>query len=289
MKKLLAVLLAAVMCFTFFACGDNNNNNENEIDVEGLDALRIGVLSENQEQQMTVFETMHSRFANKGYKLEFVTFDSAEAACDALAAKEIDISLAADKQDFKQYDEKYPEVLLNLGAVYYSPYGLYLCNFESYDKIADGASVAVPSDGSGMARALLLLEKLGFIEVDDEAGMEPDLDDIKENSRDFEFVAQPADEIAGNLETNEVDMFVMSAESAKAAGCEVNRQAVAIEEYTDEVIQLNSYLMLLNKEDISSEKHKTVSPLYFSPMMYECIDDSIGAYIVPAFSIDAKG
>lgn len=287
MKKLLAVLLAAVMCFTFFACGDNNN--EDEIDVDSLDVLRIGVSEGEDAPQKTVFETMHSRFANKGYRLEFVAFESAEAASDALAAKEIDISLVSQKKDFQQYDAENPEVLLNLGAVYFTPYGLYLCNFESIDKIADGASVAVPSDDKGMARALLLLESLGFIKVDDEAGIEPALDDIEENSRDFEFVAQPADEIANNLETNEVDMFVMSAESAKAAGYAVNRYAVAIEGYTDAAVQQYSTLMLINKEDIASEKYKAVSPLYFSPMMYECLDDSIGSYVLPAFSISVKG
>ena len=247
MKKLFAFLLACAMCFLLCACGGNNNeNNTDTIDPESLDVLRVGVSAVEDAPQKYVFETMHSRFENKGYRLEFVPFESAEAANTALASKEIDVSLVGTKAEFAAYDAENPDVLLNLGATYYSPYGLYLCNFENMEKIADGAKVAVPSDANGMAHALLLLENLGFIKVADSAGIEPALDDIEENSHSFNFVTQPAEEIAGNIETREADMFIMSAETAKAAGYAVNKYAVAIEGYSDAAVQPEAVVMLIN-------------------------------------------
>lgn len=281
MKKLLAVLLAISLCFALCAC--NGNDKEDEIDVESLEALKIGISVGEDAPQREVFDTMYSRIAAKGYRLEFVEYASAKEANAALAAGEIDANLINQKWEFDEYNTANPDTLLNLGAVYYAPYGLYLCNFESMDDIADGAKIAVPDDAEGMARSLLLLESLGYIAVDDEAGLGATLEDIEENSRGFEFVAQGADKIAENIESGEADIVVMSADSAKAAGYYVNKKAVAVESYKDEAVKKYSTVLLINRADISSQKYKDVGVLYFSALMYETVYASTGSYIMPSF------
>ncbi len=284
MKKLIAVLLAAAMCFAFCACGGNDiEPNYNDVDVDGLEALRIGISSGEDVPQFEILDSIYSRVAAKGYRLELVPFDSAEEANAALAAKEIDANLINQKWQFDQYNEANPDVLLNLGPVYYAPYGLYLCNFEKTEDITDGAKIAVPSDDEGMARALLLLEQLEYISVNDEAGLNAKIEDIEENSREFEFVVQSADEIAENIETGEADVVVMSSDSVKAAGYELNKKAVAVEDYTGEAAVRYSTVFAINKEDISSQKYKTVGILYFSPLIYETTDGFTGGYVVPSF------
>ena len=284
MKKLLAFLLAVAVCFTFCACG--NNDNKDEIDYESLNAFRVGVLSTEIEVHREVFDSMYSRIGAKGYRLEFVEFNSAEEASQALAAKEIDVSICSQKCDFAGYEKENPDVLLNLGPLFFTPYALYLCSYEKADGIEDGCKVAVPSDEEGMARALLLLEKLGYIKVNDEAGITPTLDDIEENERGFVFSAVSADTIAQNIETCEVDMLVMSAESARGSNYKIIYKAVAVEDYLDAAVIDHHYLLLVNRSDISSEKYKALSTFYFSPMMYDNLADSTGSFMLPAFAME---
>lgn len=284
MKKLLAFLLAVAMCFVFCACG--NNNNEDEVDYESLDAFRVGVLSTEIDVHRETFDSMYSRIGAKGYRLEFVEFNSADEASDALAAKEIDVSICSQKCDFAEYEKENPDVLLNLGPLFYTPYALYLCSYEKADAIEDGCKVAVPSDEEGMARALLLLENLDYIKVNDEAGINPTLDDIEENERGFEFSAVSPDKIADNMETCEVDMLVMSAEAARAGGYKVKFKSIGIENYLDAAVADHHYLLLVNRSEISSEKYKAVSTFFFSPMMHDSLADSTGSFLLPAFAME---
>ena len=288
MKRLIAFFLAAAMCFLFCACG-SDDNGESTIDYDSLDTFKIGVIEGEAEMQGDVFDSMYSRIGKKGYRMEYVEFKSADEAHAALAAKEIDVSLCSEKHEFADFEKENPDVLLNLGPVYYEPYGLYLCNYEKVDDIKDGCKVAVPSDEEGMARALLLLEKLGYIGVDDNAGITPTLDDIEKNDRSFEFVAVSADKIADNIESGEADILVMSSYSARESEYKINRYAMAIEDYMDAAVLDHHTLLLINKEEISGEKYKAVSTLFFSPMMFDYLEDSYGSYILPAFAIGYKG
>ena len=55
-------------------------------------------------------------------------------------------------------------------------------------KDSDSVSVAVPNDTSNEARALLLLEALGYIEVDDKAGITATINDITSNPKLTNFL-----------------------------------------------------------------------------------------------------
>lgn len=282
MKKLLCILIAAALvALTLCAC---TGNDEPEIDVDSLEALKVGVLKETQTSQ-DIFKALSSRIAKKGYRVEFVEFGTADEANSALAANEIDISLTTRKAEFQKYEAENPDTLLNLGPVYTFPYGIFLCNFEEFEDITDKSVIAVPEDSEGLARALLLLEANGLIKLKDDAGLDTTLDDIAENSREFKFVRQSNDKLAANLETFEADIAVMSSQVCVSAGHALNRSARAIEETGSKATDAYSYILLINKDAISSEKYKTVNTLYFSPLMYETIDNYQGDVMVPAFNL----
>ncbi len=282
MKKLLCILLTvALAALTLCAC---TGSDEPDIDVDSLEALKVGVLKETQTSQ-DIFKALSSRIAKKGYRVEFVEFDTADEANAALAADKIDISLTTRKAEFQKFEKENPDVLLNLGPVYTFPYGIFLCNFEEFEDITDKAVIAVPQDSEGLARALMLLEANGLIKLKEDAGLDATLEDIAENSREFEFVLQNNDELAANLETYGVDIAVMSSQVCVGAGYALNRSARAIEETDSKATDAYSYILLINKNAISSEKYKTVSTLYFSPLMYETIDNYQGDVMVPSFDL----
>ncbi len=177
---------------------------------------------------------------------------------------------------------------LNLGAVCRYPYGIFLCNFEKPEDITDGATIAIPESAEGIARALLLLEANGFIKVKEGAGLSATLDDIAENSRNFKFVTQDDKALAANIDSYEADIAVMQSDLCIGAGHLLNRTARAIEELDSDAAKEYAHVLLINKSDISSDWYTAVSPLFFSALMFETVDNHSGDLIVPAFSLSQK-
>ena len=284
MKKLLCIILSVVLvALTLCACTDKKD----EIDADSLGVIKVGV-PVGKEPSFSVFDTMYSRMANKGYRLEYIEFESAAQANEALAKGEIDLSLITRKDEFKEYDKANPDTLLNLGPVYRYPYGIILCNFEEPEDITDGATIAIPQSAEGIARALLLLEANGFIKVKEGAGLSATLDDIAENSRNFKFVTQDDKALAANIDSYEADIAVMQSDLCIGAGHLLNRTARAIEELDSDAAKEYAHVLLINKSDISSDWYTAVSPLFFSALMFETVDNHSGDLIVPAFSLSQK-
>ncbi len=290
MKKLVCIILSVCMLgLVLCACSDSQSNDDGyEVHDEGLPLLKIGV-SVGRVPQEEIFGTMASRIAKKGYKIEYVEFETAAAANEALAAGEIDLSLISQRREFAQFDEENPDALLNLGVAYYYPYGIYLCNFESKEDIVDGATIALPDDAEGLSRSLRLLAAEGYITLREGTGTAATLEDIEENPHSYAFETQSAETIAENIAGGKADIALMASTTAIDAGYKVNKYAIAIERIENDATVMDySTVMLINAKDISSEKYKAVEPLYFSAIMYECIDGYTGSLIVPAFSVSPK-
>lgn len=279
MKKLLCIILSFVLvALTLCAC----TNNENEIDVESLEAFVLGVPTGKAPAE-EVFSSLETRINKKGYRLEYVEFSSAEDAHAALAAGEVNATLASLKSEFKKFDEENPETLLNLGPVCRYPYGLFLCNFEDIEDITDGATIAIPEGAEGIARALLLLEANGFIKVKEGAGLSATLDDITENSKNFKIVTQDDEALAANLSNYEADIAVMSSKLSVATGVSLNKSAFAIEEIDSEAALQYSYVLLIKRSEIASDWYKAIEPLFFSPLMFDNVDEYPSDIVVPSF------
>lgn len=281
MKRLLCIILSVVLvALTLCAC----TYNKDKIDVDSLGVIKVGV-PVGKEPSFKIFDAMYSRLANKGYRVEYIEFANAQQANEALANKEIDLSLIAQKNEFEAYNDANPETLLNLGPVYRFPYGIILCNFEEFEDITDEATIAIPESAEGVARALLLLEANGLIGLKEDAGLDATLDDITENSRNFKFVLQNDETLAANLNNYEADIAVMSSKLCVGAGHALNRTARAIEELDSDAALEYACVLLINRSDISSDWYKAVSPLFFSALMYETAEVYTGDLIVPAFKI----
>ena len=279
MKKLLCIILSVVLvALTLCACTDNKD----EIDVESLAAFRLGVPA-GKAPAMEIFDSLATRIAKKGYRIEYIEFASAEEVHAALAAGEIDASLASLRSEFEEFNKENPETLLNLGPVCRYPYGLFLCNFEKAENITDGASIAIPESAEGIARALLLLEANGFIKLKEGAGLSATLDDITENSRNFKIVPQDDKALAANLSNYENDIAVMSSKLSVATGVSLNKSAFAIEEIDCEAALAFSYVLLIKRDQIASDWYKALEPLFFSPLMFDYVDEYPSDIVVPSF------
>ena len=92
----------------------------------------------------------------------------------------------------------------------------------------DGAiTIAVPNDTTNEARALLLLQELGYITVDPNAGITATINDITENPYNIEFEEVEAAQIPNILQ--DVDFGIINSNYAIPAGLNPAKDALAQE------------------------------------------------------------
>ncbi|MBQ6655269.1 MAG: hypothetical protein IJM79_07095 [Erysipelotrichaceae bacterium] len=88
-------------------------------------------------------------------------------------------------------------------------------------------TIAIPNDTTNEARALLLLEAKGFIEVDDKAGIQATIADITSNPYNIKFNEVEAAQIPNILQ--DVDFAIINTNYAIAAGLNPAQDALAQE------------------------------------------------------------
>ena len=89
-------------------------------------------------------------------------------------------------------------------------------SFVACGKKETSVTIAVPNDTSNEARALLLLEALGYIEVDDKAGITATVKDITKNPKNIKFNEVEAAQLPNVLK--DVDYAVINGNYAIPAG-----------------------------------------------------------------------
>ena len=91
----------------------------------------------------------------------------------------------------------------------------------------DNITIAVPNDTTNEARALLLLEDLGYITLKDGAGITATILDIEENPYGIEFKEVEAAQLPNVLK--DVDYAVINSNYAIAAGLNPVKDSLAVE------------------------------------------------------------
>lgn len=94
-------------------------------------------------------------------------------------------------------------------------------------KKADGVTIAIPNDTTNEARALLLLEDLGYIKLKDGAGITATPLDIAENPYNIEFNEVEAAQLPNVLK--DVDYAIINSNYAIAADLNPVKDALALE------------------------------------------------------------
>lgn len=91
----------------------------------------------------------------------------------------------------------------------------------------ENVQIAVPNDTTNEARALLLLENLGYIKLKAGAGITATINDIEENPYGISFVEAEAAQLPNVLQ--DVDFAVINSNYAIEAGIDPMTQALAME------------------------------------------------------------
>lgn len=100
-------------------------------------------------------------------------------------------------------------------------------SFAGCGKKSEKITIAIPNDTTNEARALLLLEDLGYIRLKDGAGITATIRDIEENSYNIEFKEVEAAQLPNVLK--DVDYAVINSNYAIEAKLNPSKDALGIE------------------------------------------------------------
>ena len=117
--------------------------------------------------------------------------------------------------------------LVSVGYTMVQPMGIYSRTYKQLRDLPDGARIAIPEDLSNGGRALRLLAERAMIGLAPGAKLTPTPKDVMINTRKFQFVQLPADQVAGAIDL--VDAAAINGNYARAAGLDPRRDTIAVE------------------------------------------------------------
>ncbi|GAA4052048.1 MULTISPECIES: MetQ/NlpA family ABC transporter substrate-binding protein [Agromyces] len=165
--KLIAALAAAPLVIGLAACSSAGA-------AEGDDVVRIGVVGKS-DPQWPAFE---AAAAEAGIEIELVDFADYAQPNPALTEGELDLNQFQHIVYLADYNVSADADLTPVGSTQIYPLGLYSTKYESVEDIEEGETVAIPDDPSNLARALLVLQSAGLIELEDGGSIFSTVDDI---------------------------------------------------------------------------------------------------------------
>ena len=166
--------------------------------------------------------------------------------------------------------------LVSVGQVHVEPLGVYSKKLKKLDELQSGAKIAIPSDPTNAARALILLHNNGVIVLKDPKNLTATLRDIKKNPKKLKIMTAEAALLPKMLD--DVAFAVINGNFAMQNGLS-SKDTIAIED------SRSPYANILvvragdeNKPDILELKKALQSP-----EVKKFIEDTYKGEVVPAF------
>lgn len=155
---------------------------------------------------------------------------------------------------------------------------------ETVASTGETQQIGIPSDATNGARALLLLEQAGLIEVDDAAGYTPELKDVTEYIYDIEIVPTQANTLVATLD--DFGASTINGTYASPAGLTPSEDGLITEE--QDLGDDNPYnnVIVARTEDADNETYKTIVAAYQSQLVAEYILEKNPGMSIPSFEYD---
>lgn len=153
----------------------------------------------------------------QGYTVTLTEYPDYVTPNKALAENAIDINIFQHKPYLDGFKAEHKLDLVEVFQVPTAPLGIYPGKLAKLEDVKSGSTVAIPNDPSNLARALVMLNELGWIKLKD--GIDPlkaSRADIAENSKNIEFVEMEAANLPRSRQ--DVDFAIVNGNYAMSSG-----------------------------------------------------------------------
>ncbi|MEN6399493.1 MAG: MetQ/NlpA family ABC transporter substrate-binding protein [Rectinema sp.] len=186
--------------------------------------LVVGVTTGVHEE---IMEEVKKLAAKQGINVEIKVFTDYVLPNLALAQGDLDLNCFQHKPYLDKFKADRKLDLVDVANTIIAPLGVYSKKVKSLKDLSDGATIGLPNDPSNGARALLLFQSLGLIELNGAKALNVTTRDITKNPRKFRFIELEASQLPRQLD--ELDAAAINDNFAVEAGYVPARDAIGLE------------------------------------------------------------
>ncbi len=222
-----------------------------------------------------VRDSVRPQLEKKGYTLKLVEFSDYIRPNHALAEGSLDINVFQHKPYLDLFKEQHKLDLVEVFQVPTAPLGLYSGKSTSLDDVKEGSRVSAPNDPSNFARALVMLDELGWIKLEDGANpLLVTVKDITENTKNIEIVQLDAAQLPRSRQ--DVDFSIINGNYAIDAGIK----------FTEALFQEPSFAYVnwsaIKPQDKDTVWVKDITEAYNSDEFKAYVDEKFPGFKLPA-------
>ncbi|HEZ1545074.1 TPA: hypothetical protein WH353_000721 [Neisseria meningitidis] len=221
MKTFFKTLSAAALALILAACGGQKDSapaaSASAAADNGAEKKEIVFGTTVGDFGDMVKEQIQAELEKKGYTVKLVEFTDYVRPNLALAEGELDINVFQHKPYLDDFKKEHNLDITEVFQVPTAPLGLYPGKLKSLEEVKDGSTVSAPNDPSNFARALVMLDELGWIKLKD--GINPltaSKADIAENLKNIKIVELEAAQLPRSRA--DVDFAVVNGNYAISSG-----------------------------------------------------------------------
>ena len=271
MRKTSLLLLLLLLSFITLAASGLTScgNDENTIVVGATAAPHAEIL-----------EVCKPILAEQGYTLKIKTFADYIIPNTSLEDGELDANYFQHITYLNDFNVEHKTHLTSVGAVHYEPFGIYAGSKSDLTKVSNGDKIIVPNDATNEARALLLLEEQGLIDLKDSAGIKATKNDIISNPYNLDIIEMNAEIIAGVKE--DAAFAVINGNYAISAGLKVS-DAIALESTTGTAAEAYGNVLAVKEGNENLPKIQALYDALTSASVKEFINNTYKGSVVALF------
>ncbi|CAB3896408.1 D-methionine-binding lipoprotein MetQ [Achromobacter insuavis] len=209
----------------------------------------------------------------QGYTVRIVEFNDYVQPNFALAQGALDANAFQHIVYLKNFAAKNKLELSELVKVPTAPIAIYSRKYKSVDAAPEGVSVAVPNDPTNQARALVVLQELGWIKLRE--GYDPlrvSEKDVAVNVKKIKLIPLEAAQLPRSLE--DTDYSFVNGNFALASGLKLT-EALALEKTTPTY----QNLVAVRTADLDKPFVKDIAAAYASPEFLAVTEKSFAGFV----------
>lgn len=190
----IAVVAVAAIAVVISVVVGNQSSSAEAAGGSASPAERLSVkiaVSEDTQFQDAVKEVA----AEKGLDVEWVNVKDWVLPNTELVAGTVDANAFQHILYLSAFNAENDADLTPVFSTVITQWGIFSKTLGDVKDLADGARIAIPDDPSNGGRALNILAAAGLIEIADDAGNFPTVDDVTANDKNIQFVPLPATSI----------------------------------------------------------------------------------------------
>ena len=277
-RRSLLAGLALAAAGSLAACGAPGSDAGSGSASDEAATLRIGASPSPHAEILHDFAA--PRLAEKNITLDVVEYTDYIKPNQDVTSGELDANYFQHINYLNNYNEENGTDLVNAGEIHYEPFGIFPGRSNDLENVADGATFSVPNDPTNEGRALLLLQDLGLITLDEAAGVTATVNDITDNPHDLHFLEQEAAVLPSPLAA--VDFAIITGNSAIDAGLSLD-DAVAAENADSTAVREQYVNIIATRPDLKDDARvvalvETLKGDEFAAYLQETFGSSVQAF-----------